>query len=86
MTRQSLQDQLGLKSAENFRKLYLVPALKSGLIEMTRPDKPQSRLQKYRVTVKGRAALTTAIKTGGRIRRIGPPRGGSWKVQEDNDE
>ena len=85
MTRQSLQDQLGLKSAENFRKLYLVPALKSGLIEMTRPDKPQSRLQKYRLTVMGRGALT-AMKTGGRIRRIGPARGGSWKIVEDDDE
>lgn len=53
MDRQSLQKQLGLKAEKNFRLLYLRPAVKFGLIEMTIPDKPTSRLQKYRLTKKG---------------------------------
>jgi ATP-dependent DNA helicase RecG len=48
MTRQELKDALGLKGDDNFRQLYLVPALLSGFLEMTIPDKPNSRLQKYR--------------------------------------
>ncbi|MCX5797949.1 MAG: transcriptional regulator, partial [Elusimicrobia bacterium] len=59
MTRQELQDSLGLKAEENFRQLYLVPALANGLIEMTIPDKPKSRLQKYRLTDKGKTLLAS---------------------------
>jgi hypothetical protein len=53
MTRQQLQAALQLKNDEHFRKAYLQPALQAGLIERTVPDKPQSRLQKYRRTTKG---------------------------------
>ena len=53
MDRQSLQKKMGLKAEKNFRLLYLRPAVKFGLIEMTIPDKPNSRLQKYRLTKKG---------------------------------
>lgn len=58
MTRKQLQEALLLKGEENFRNLYLVPALDDGLIEMTIPNKPTSRLQKYRLTGKGTAALS----------------------------
>ena len=48
MTRQQLQDALGLKDDEHFRRAYLQPALDAGLIEMTIPGKPRSSKQKYR--------------------------------------
>lgn len=54
LDRKALQAALALKSEENFRKLYLVPALAAGLVEMSIPDKPTSRNQKYRLTAKGR--------------------------------
>lgn len=48
-----LRQALGIKHRPTFRKNYLHPALKAGLIEITLPDKPNSRLQKYRLTKKG---------------------------------
>ena len=57
MRRQELQELLGLKHEDHFREAYLKPALEAGLIEMTVPDKPRSRLQKYRLTNRGRAWL-----------------------------
>jgi len=50
MTRREIQDKLGLKDEKNFREKYLLPALSMGLIEMTIPDKPNSRLQRYRIS------------------------------------
>jgi ATP-dependent DNA helicase RecG len=49
-TRQELQDALALKNAEHFRKAYLLPALASGMVEMTLPDMPRSSKQRYRLT------------------------------------
>ena len=43
MTKQDLQSSLGLKNDDYFRKAYLLPALRAGLIEMTIPDKPRSK-------------------------------------------
>ena len=43
-----LMKRLGLSHRPTFRKNYLHPALNSGLIEMTIPDKPTSRNQRYR--------------------------------------
>ena len=57
LTRRELQGRLKLKGEENFRNLYLMPALNAGLMEMTIPEKPRSRLQKYRLTEKGKAVL-----------------------------
>ena len=53
MGRAALQSALGLSDRKSFRERYLKPALDGGLIEMTIPDKPNSRLQKYRLTDKG---------------------------------
>jgi ATP-dependent DNA helicase RecG len=53
LTRHELQNKLGLQSQASFRDRYMIPALEAGLIEMTIPDKPKSRMQKYRLTDKG---------------------------------
>ena len=53
MTRQSLQEALGLKHRDHFNEIYLTPALETGLIEMTIPDKPRSSKQRYRLTPAG---------------------------------
>ena len=51
--------KLGLLHRPTFLYAYLHPAHKNALIEMTIPDKPTSRMQKYRLTAKGRAWLTS---------------------------
>lgn len=62
ITRSEIQAALGLKDEKHFRDAYLKPALEAGLIEMTIPDKPRSRLQKYRLTAQGRAVQDAARK------------------------
>lgn len=42
-----LMDRVGLKSRASFKKNYLDPLLESGMIEMTIPEKPMSRNQRY---------------------------------------
>ena len=46
-TLSSLMELLGLKSKETIRRHYIHPALELNLIQMTIPDKPQSRNQRY---------------------------------------
>ena len=53
MTRGEIMKKLGLKDRVHFRKKYLLRAMESGHIEMTIPEKPNSHLQKYRLTNKG---------------------------------
>ncbi len=53
MSRQAMQDAVGLADREHFRKTYLAPALEQGVIEMTMPDKPNSPSQRYRLTALG---------------------------------
>lgn len=45
---QEMMKRLGLSHRPSFRENYLHPALELGLIEMTVPEKPNSRNQKYR--------------------------------------
>jgi ATP-dependent DNA helicase RecG len=54
LTRQELQGAVGVSSRAHFRAAYLNPALAAGLVEMTQPDKPNSRSQRYRLTAAGR--------------------------------
>jgi predicted HTH transcriptional regulator len=50
----NLMLKMNLKNRPKFSSNYIQPALKAGIIEMTIPDKPNSRLQKYRLTEQGR--------------------------------
>ena len=47
-SKREMLDYLGLTDSKNFRERYLVPLLNAGKIEMTIPDKPSSRRQKYK--------------------------------------
>ena len=62
MNRPQLQDILGISNRSHFVQAYLGPALKAGLIEMTLPDKPTSRHQRYRRTASGES-LAVRLKT-----------------------
>jgi len=52
MSRTEIQQALGLRDRKSFHDRYLKPALQAGVIEMTLPDKPNSRLQKYRLNTR----------------------------------
>ncbi len=54
LNRVEVQANLNLQSQANFMDRYLMPALAAALIERTIPEKPNSRLQKYLLTGKGR--------------------------------
>jgi ATP-dependent DNA helicase RecG len=58
MSRLELQTSMGLKNADHFRKAYILPAMAAGVLEMTLPERPNSRLQRYRLTNKGLQWLT----------------------------
>lgn len=57
MTRGELQKWLDLKHLPHFSDAYLRPDLNAGFIEMTIPDKPKSRLQRYRLTALGKRLI-----------------------------
>ena len=46
-TSNALMEKLGLKAKEGFRRNYLHPAIEMNLIQMTIPDKPSSKNQRY---------------------------------------
>ncbi|WP_349654509.1 Fic family protein [Pseudoalteromonas sp. S3260] len=50
LNRQELQNLLGLKDRKHFRERYLKPAIEAGIIEMTIPEKPNSKMQQYKLT------------------------------------
>ena len=53
MGRSDLQRLLSIKNRDYFRTDYLNPAISNGYVELTIPDKPNRRNQKYRLTAKG---------------------------------
>jgi ATP-dependent DNA helicase RecG len=68
-TRAELQALLGLSDREHFRKAYLGPALEAGFVERTRPDAPNSRDQRYRITASGAALRGRLAKSESRGKR-----------------
>ena len=52
-TAAQLMADMGLSHRPTFRKNYLRPAISAGLVEMTRPESPTARNQKYRLTDRG---------------------------------
>ena len=50
-------ESLDLLHRQTFKNNYIKPALALELIEMTTPDKPTSRNQKYRLTQTGKHFL-----------------------------
>lgn len=62
MSREEIQKKIGLKDRSNFSQIYLIPALNNNYIEMTIPEKPRSKYQKYRLTKKGKN-LKTKLQT-----------------------
>lgn len=62
LDRAAIQAALGLADRKSFTLRYLQPALAAGLIELTRPDTPSSRLQQYRLTNQGRQNQTNRRK------------------------
>ncbi len=54
-TAKEIMAELELKHWKTFQENYLQPLLDVDFLERTIPDKPTSRLQKYRLTGKGRA-------------------------------
>ena len=54
MSQQNILHALGLRDRKSFRQRYLLPALQRGYVEMTRPDTPNARNQRYRLTSRGR--------------------------------
>ena len=57
LSRKYLQDASSLRDRKSFAERWLAPALEAGLIEMTIPDKPNSRVQRYKITTDGRRVV-----------------------------
>jgi len=43
-----MMELLDLSDRKHFREMYLEPAIATGMVEMTIPEKPKSSKQKYR--------------------------------------
>ena len=61
MSTSELAEKVGISQPKNMRRRYLRLLLDMGLVEYTIPQKPNSRLQKYRLTDKGRSALAANV-------------------------
>ena len=59
MTVLEMMTALKLGGRRNFLERYLVPAIDTGLVEMTQPDSPRSPTQRYRLTASGQKATVS---------------------------
>ncbi|MCY4358789.1 MAG: Fic family protein [Gammaproteobacteria bacterium] len=55
MSLRQMMDALELQDRKSFRQRYLRPALDCGYVEMTQPESPTARNQRYRSTARGQA-------------------------------
>ena len=53
MSRQEIQEALGLKDRVNFKENYLDPAIAAEIVKMKYPDSPNHPKQRYLLTEKG---------------------------------
>lgn len=65
LSSREIQESTGLRHRETFQRNYLDQIINDGLLERTIPEKPTSRLQKYRLTEKGRGLLERLEKERG---------------------
>ncbi len=54
MSLRQILHAIGLSDRKSFRQRYLLPALEHGYVEMTLPESPTARNQRYRLTARGR--------------------------------
>jgi hypothetical protein len=52
-----MMNVVGRQNRTKFRDAVVRPLIEAGLLELTIPDKPKSRLQRYRTTAAGLAVL-----------------------------
>lgn len=57
LSKSEIMERLHLSDRKNFNRSYLQPALLMNLVEMTIPEKPNSKLQQYRLTEKGKQKI-----------------------------
>ena len=55
MGRKEIALSFNVSPRSGYIKRFLYELVEDGLVELTIPEKPNSRLQKYRLTEKGRA-------------------------------
>ena len=65
MSRAELMNALGLADRRHFARTYLQPGVEEGLVEMTLPDRPRSREQRYRLTILGEQVRDSQPEAGG---------------------
>ena len=58
LSRKEILATIGMNGDSCSFKRHIEPLIVADLIEMTVPDKPNSRLQKYRLTDSGKSAIT----------------------------
>ena len=56
MSLRQILHAIGLSDRKSFRQRYLLPALEHGYVEMTLPESPTARNQRYRLTARGKTA------------------------------
>ena len=62
LPRKEIFAAIGMNGDSRSFKRHIEPLIEMGLIEMTVPDKPNSRLQKYRLTETGKATIKRSKK------------------------